>query len=90
VIPKALLCNNRSAFDLAETHRTSKLSVHIDLHYYYVRELVYDKTIKHMYIQTMDNLAHMYIKDLLEVQLPNLCSIALGYTQGGCWNENGF
>jgi hypothetical protein len=80
----ALFCDNDSAINLAENHRISELSKQINIHHYYVRELVYDKTLPLMYIRTTDNVVHMCTKRLLEVQLSKLRMIALGYNEGGC------
>jgi hypothetical protein len=82
--PIALFCDNRSAIDLPENHWISELSNHIDIHYHCVRELVYDKTPPLMYIRTMNNIANMCTKGLLEVQLSKLRAIALGYNEGRC------
>jgi hypothetical protein len=57
--------------------------MHIDIHHHRVQELVYNKTLPLMYIRITDNLADMYPKDLLEVQLPKLRTIDLGYNEGG-------
>jgi hypothetical protein len=81
--PMALFCDNRSAMDLAENHRISELSKHIDIHHHRIWESVYDTTLPLMYIWTTDNLADMFTKALLEVQLSKLCAIALGYNEGG-------
>jgi hypothetical protein len=81
-IPMVRFCDNCSAIDLAENYRISKLSKHIDIHHHCIWELVYDKTLLLMYIQTTDNLADMYIKGLPEVQLSKLCVITLGYNEG--------
>jgi hypothetical protein len=83
-IPMALFCDNHSAIDLAETHWISELSKHINIHYHCGRELVYNKTLLLMYIQTTDNLANMCTKGLPEVQLSKLCMITLKYNEGGC------
>jgi hypothetical protein len=82
--PMALFCNNHSAFDLAENHQISELSKHIDYHHHHVQELVYDKTLLLMYIQTIDNRLDMCTKGLLKVQLSKLHAIALEYNEGGC------
>jgi hypothetical protein len=82
--PMALFCDNRSAIDLAENYRISKLSKYIDIHHHRVRELVYDTTLALMYIWTTDNLADVCTKGLPEVQLSKLRAIALRYNEGGC------
>jgi hypothetical protein len=74
----AMFCDNRSTIDLAENHRISKLSKHIDIHHYRVRELVHDRTLPLMYIPTTDNLADMCTQGLPEVQLSNLRDITMG------------
>jgi hypothetical protein len=79
----ALFCNNCSAIDFPETHQISELSKHIDIHHHCVWELVYDKTLPLMYIQTTDNLTDMCTKGLPDVQLSKLRAIALGYIEGG-------
>jgi hypothetical protein len=69
-IPKiliALLCDNRSAIDLAETHQMSKLSEYINFHHHHVGELFYNETFPLMYIQTMDSCMDMSNKGLPEV-----------------------
>jgi hypothetical protein len=73
----ALFCDNRAAIDLAENHRISELSKHIDIHHQRIRELVYDKTLLFIYIPTRDNLADMCTKGLPEVQISKLRAIAL-------------
>jgi hypothetical protein len=65
--PMAIFCDNRSTIDLAENHRISELSMHIDIHHHRVRELVHDQTLLLMYIPTTDNLADMCTKGLPEV-----------------------
>jgi hypothetical protein len=82
--PIALIGDNHCAIDLAENHRISELSKHIDIHHHRGLELVYDKTLPLMYIRTTGNLADMYTKGLPEVQLSKLCVIALGYNEEGC------
>jgi hypothetical protein len=82
--PIALFCDNYFAIDLAENHQISELSKYIDIHHHRVQELVYDKILPLIYIQTMDNLADMCTKALPEVYLSKLPTIALGYNEGGC------
>jgi hypothetical protein len=79
----AIFCDNRSAIDLAENHRISELSKHIDIHHHRVQKLVYDRTLPLMYIRMTDNLADMSTKGLSEVQLSKLRAIALGYNEAG-------
>jgi hypothetical protein len=79
----ALFCDNCSAIDLAENHRISELSKHIDIHHHRIWELVHDKTLRLMYIRITDNLADMCTKGLPEVQLSKLYAIALGYYKRG-------
>jgi hypothetical protein len=76
--PMAMFCDNRSTIDLAENHRISELSKHIDIHHHRVRELVHDRTLPLMYIPTTDNLADMCTKGLPEVQLSKLRDITMG------------
>jgi hypothetical protein len=82
--PMVLLYDNYSAIDFAENHRISELSKHINIHHHRVRELVNDKTLLLICIQTTDNLADMCTKGLPEVQLSKLRPIAFGYNEGGC------
>jgi hypothetical protein len=76
--PMAMFCDNRSTIDLAENHRISELSKHIDIHHHRVRELVHDRMLPLMYIPTTDNLADMCTKRLPEVQLSKLRDITMG------------
>jgi hypothetical protein len=76
--PMAMFCDNCSTIVLAENYRISELSMHIDIHYHRVRELVHDRTLPLMYIPTMDNLADMCTKGLPEVQLSKLRDITVG------------
>jgi hypothetical protein len=74
----AMFRDNRSTIDLAENHRISELSKHIDIHHHRVRELVHDRNLPLMYIPTTDNLADMCTKGLPEVQLSKLRDITIG------------
>jgi hypothetical protein len=89
-IPIALLYNNHSAIDLTENYRISEHSTYIKIHHHNVRELVYNKNLRLMYIRTADDLTDIYTNGLPEIQLSKLCTIALGYNEGRCCNANRF
>jgi hypothetical protein len=82
--PMALYCDNHSALDLAENYQISELSTYINIYHHRIWELVYDKTLRLIYIRTTDNLADMCTKGLPEVHLSKFRTIALGYNEGGC------
>jgi hypothetical protein len=80
-IPIAIFCDNHSTIDLAENHWISELGKHLDIHHHRILELVYNRTIPLMYIQTKEYLVDMCIKGLPKVQLSKLCAISLGYNE---------
>jgi hypothetical protein len=69
--PLALFCNNRSAIDLAENHRISEISNHIDIHHHHIQESFYDKTLPLIYIRTTNHLVNMCTKVCLRFNSPN-------------------
>ena len=60
----AVLCDNTSTLDIAENHRISDRSKHIDIHYHRVRELVYTKKLTLLYVPSAENLADICTKGL--------------------------
>jgi hypothetical protein len=79
----AIFSGGGSDIDIAKDHQVSELARCIDIHHHSVQELVCDKTLPLMYILTMDNLTDMCNKSLPQVQPSKLCTIALGYNEGG-------
>jgi hypothetical protein len=76
----ALFCESQSTINLEENHKVSELSMHIDIYYYGIRELVHNRTFSLMYIPMINNLADIYTKRLSKIQLSKLYRIALGHT----------
>jgi hypothetical protein len=82
-IPMPLFYDKYSVIDLAKNHQISELSKQNDIYHHRVQELVYDKTLPLMYIQTTDTLVDMCTSGLPKVQLSKLGAIALGFNEGG-------
>lgn len=67
--PMAMFCDNTSAIEIASNNKISDLSKHIDTHYHWIRELVHEKIVPIMYVNTKENPADMCTKGLPEIDL---------------------
>jgi len=85
--PVTIHVDSQGARFIAENDATSSRSKHIDIRYFYVRELVQDKRIQLRYIPSADNVADLFTKALPHDKHVELSKIALGMNAAKMFKE---
>lgn len=70
--PQKVLVDNQGAMFMAKNHVTSERSKHIDIKYFFLRDLVKEKTIIFEYIPSSENLADLLTKQVSKKTLQSL------------------
>ena len=68
VLPVKIYCDNQSCIDISENPVLKERSKHIDIKYYFVRDMVQDGTISMEWISTEKQLADIFTKGLSRVK----------------------
>lgn len=66
--------DNQSAISFSRSPVENQRTKHISVRYHFLRNLVYDKTLKLGYISSRDNLADIFTKALTKEQLRKFCT----------------
>ena len=79
-IPASLSTDNNAAIVLANNPKLNDASKHIDIAYHFTRELVTDKSLTLLHINSANNLADICTKGLPGPRHNHLCSSLFGET----------
>jgi hypothetical protein len=70
-----IYCDNMSAIDFSKSSIEKRRTKHIDIRYHFIRELICNKSIQVVYINTKDNLADYFTKAFNITQLKRVNAI---------------
>ncbi len=70
-----LFIDNASAIKLTKNHEFHKRSKHIEVRYYYVRELYQNGIIDVQHVRSENQLGDMFTKPLNSVKFKNFCNL---------------
>jgi len=78
--PIPILCDNQAAIYMAQSCASSERNKHINIRYYFIKDLVHDKIIELYYIKSADNPADLFTKNLGKMKYHRHALFILGHS----------